>query len=171
MTTNEQLNTEADLAADYIEEILDIADIEGDLELGVKSEHAHIEIVAEDSAGLQKLVGEEGEVLDAIQKLARLAVSEQTGEKSSLIVDINKFRANKREALITLAKDTVAEVLETGEDKHLDSMNSYERKIIHDTIGETEAFSHSEGIRKERHVVVTKEEVVVPEKKVEEVPT
>jgi spoIIIJ-associated protein len=159
MTTNDILNTEADLAADYIEELLDIADLDGDIEMSIKNDRAIIELVAKDDKKIQDLIGENGEGLLALQELARLSVNEQLEGYSNLLLDINNWREKRVAELVELAKTTAEEALETKEPVALGTMNSFERKTIHDAIKDTGAFSHSEGAGKDRHIVVTAEEV------------
>ena len=101
----EQLEHEGDIAADYLEELLDIADLDGDLDMDVEGDRAAVSIVGAD---LKHLVGDRGEVLDALQELTRLAVYRETGERSRLMLDISGFRAEKRAELERLAEATVA---------------------------------------------------------------
>src|SRR6476469_80987 len=98
------LEREGDIAADYLEELLDIADLDGDLDMDVEGDRAAVSIVGAD---LSQLVGRDGEVLDALQELTRLAVYRETGERSRLMLDISGFRAQKREELVALAEQTV----------------------------------------------------------------
>jgi spoIIIJ-associated protein len=155
---NEILNTEADLAADYIEGVLDIADIDGDIELSVKNDHAIVSIQSQDAKSLDALVGENGETLLALQELARLSVNEQLQSRSTLLLDINNWREKRVQEIQKLAQEAIDKLTEQ-EDVHLSKMNSFERKVAHDYISENGAFSHSEGANKERHIVVTKEAV------------
>lgn len=155
---NEILNTEADLAADYIEGVLDIADIEGDIELAVKNDHPIVSIVSDNPKNLDILVGEKGETLLALQELARLSVNEQLQSRSTLLLDINKWREQRVAEIQQLAQEAV-DKLSKEETVSLGKMNSFERKVAHDFISEKGAFSHSEGVGKERHVIVTKEAV------------
>ena len=94
-----RLEEEGELAADYLEELLDIADLDGDIEIDVENGRASVEIVADDPEALERLVGEDGEVLDALQELTRLAVQTETGERSRLMLDIAGFRAERKEEL------------------------------------------------------------------------
>ena len=107
-----QLEREGDIAADYLEELLDIADLDGDIDMDVEGDRAAVSIVG---GNLDQLVGRSGEVLDALQELTRLAVYRETGERSRLMLDVGGFRADKRSMLEKLAADTVAEVKESGE--------------------------------------------------------
>ena len=116
----EELENEGDIAADYLEELLDIADLDGDLDMDVEGDRAAVSIVGAD---LQQLVGRDGEVLEALQELTRLAVYRETGERSRLMLDISGYRARKREELIALAEKTIAEVRESGEQVSLDPMS------------------------------------------------
>ena len=92
----EQLEREGDIAADYLEELLDIADLDGDLDMDVEGDRASVSIVGAD---LEALVGEEGEVLEALQELTRLAVYRETGERSRLMLDVSGHRAGRRTEL------------------------------------------------------------------------
>ena len=147
----EQLENEGDIAADYLEELLDIADLDGDLDMDVEGDRAAVSIVGAD---LQQLVGRDGEVLEALQELTRLAVYRETGERSRLMLDISGYRAQKREELVALAEKTIAQVKETGEQVSLDPMSPFERKVIHDAVAVAGLTSESEGVEPRRFVVV-----------------
>jgi spoIIIJ-associated protein len=146
-----RLEEEGDVAADYLEGLLDIADLDGDIEIGVENERASLVI---EGGELHHLVGEDGEVLDALQELTRLAVQTSTGERSRLMLDIDGFRAEKRESLAKLAEETADEVKKSGESIKLAPMNAFERKIVHDTIQKLGLTSESEGEDPDRCVVV-----------------
>ena len=147
----EALETEGEIAADYLEELLDIADLDGDLDMDVEGDRAAVSIVG---AELTQLVGRDGEVLDALQELTRLAVYRETGERSRLMLDISGYRAQKREELVTLAEETIARVRESGEPVSLDPMTPFERKVVHDAVAAAGLSSESEGVEPRRHVVV-----------------
>ena len=146
-----QLEQEGDIAADYLEELLDIADLDGDLDMDVEGDRAAVSIVGAD---LSQLVGHDGEVLDALQELTRLAVYRETGERSRLMLDVSGYRAQKREELVALAEQTIARVRETGEPVSLDPMTPFERKVVHDAVAAAGLSSESEGAEPRRHVVV-----------------
>lgn len=145
------LEQEGDIAADYLEELLDIADLDGDIDMDVEGDRAAVSIVGAD---LQQLVGRSGEVLEALQELTRLAVYRETGERSRLMLDISGFRAARRTALVTLAEETVARVRESGEPVSLDPMSPFERKVVHDAVAASGLSSESEGVEPRRFVVV-----------------
>ncbi|MFB9315407.1 protein jag [Nocardioides plantarum] len=147
----EQLEQEGDIAADYLEELLDIADLDGDLDMDVEGDRAAVSIVGAD---LQQLVGRNGEVLEALQELTRLAVYRETGDRSRLMLDISGFRAERRTKLVELANETVARARETGEPQSLDPMTPFERKVVHDAVAEAGLISESEGVEPRRRVVV-----------------
>ncbi|QZY29155.1 single-stranded DNA-binding protein [Nocardioides coralli] len=147
----ERLEAEGDIAADYLEELLDIADLDGDLDMDVEGDRAAVSIVGAD---LQQLVGRNGEVLDALQELTRLAVYRETGERSRLMLDVGGYRAEKREQLVALAEKTVTEVKESGEPASLDPMSPFERKVVHDAVAAAGLTSESEGVEPRRYVVV-----------------
>ncbi len=147
----ERLEAEGDIAADYLEELLDIADLDGDLDMDVEGDRAAVSIVGAD---LTQLVGRDGEVLEALQELTRLAVYRETGERSRLMLDISGYRADKRAELEKLAEDTVARVKESGEPVSLDPMTPFERKVVHDAVAGAGLTSESEGVEPRRFVVV-----------------
>ena len=147
----QQLENEGDIAADYLEELLDIADLDGDLDMDVEGDRAAVSIVGAD---LSQLVGRNGEVLEALQELTRLAVYRETGERSRLMLDISGYRAEKREQLVKLAEETIARVKESGEPVSLDPMTPFERKVVHDAVAAAGLNSESEGVEPRRHVVV-----------------
>lgn len=144
------LLAEGDIAADYLEELLDIADLDGDIENYTESGRAHVVI---DTDGDQ-LVGKNGEVLEALQELARLAVMTETGHRSRLMLDIAGYRDRRRTELQALAKDAIADVLAEGEAVRLRPMNAFERKIVHDAVAAAGLVSESEGEEPRRLVVV-----------------
>ena len=147
----QQLEQEGDIAADYLEELLDIADLDGDLDMDVEGDRAAVSIVGAD---LSQLVGAKGEVLDALQELTRLAVYRETGERSRLMLDISGYRAEKRAELVKLADETVAQVKESGEQVSLQPMSPFERKVVHDAVAAAGLTSESEGVEPRRYVVV-----------------
>lgn len=146
-----QLEAEGDIAADYLEELLDIADLDGDLDMDVDGDRAAVSIVGAD---LSQLVGKDGEVLDALQELTRLAVYRETGERSRLMLDISGYRAERRAQLTKIAQEAVAKVKETGAPLALDAMSPFERKVVHDAVAAAGLTSSSEGVEPRRHVVV-----------------
>lgn len=148
---HDRLENEGDIAADYLEELLDIADLDGDLDMDVEGDRASVSIVGAD---LAQLVGRDGEVLDALQELTRLAVYRETGERSRLMLDVSGHRAAKREVLVALATETATRVKESGESVPLEPMSPFERKVVHDAVAEAGLGSESEGVEPRRFVVV-----------------
>jgi spoIIIJ-associated protein len=146
-----KLEEEGDIAADYLEALLDIADLDGDIDIDVENGRASLAIVG---GKLNHLVGQNGEVLDALQELTRLAVQTSSGDRSRLMLDIENFRANRRKELSTLAKKLGEEAKSSGKEIRLDPMNAFERKIIHDTIQDMGLTSESEGEDPRRFVVI-----------------
>lgn len=157
MTDNlTRLEEEGDIAADYLEELLDICDLDGDLDIDVENGRAAVEIISEEYGDrwLRRLVGENGRVLDALQELTRLAVQTKTGERSRLMLDIAGFRAGVRAELTKLAIEAIEEVERTGEPMRMKSMNPFERKVIHDQVKLGGLVSESEGAEPNRRVVI-----------------
>jgi spoIIIJ-associated protein len=145
------LEEEGEIAADYIEGLLDIADLDGDIDMDVEGDRAIVSVVG---ATLDELVGDDGEVLEALQELTRLAVHRKTGSRARLMLDVGGFRAKRRADLAELGRSVAAEVSRTGEPKKLRAMSPFERKIIHDAIALAGLRSESEGEEPNRRVVV-----------------
>lgn len=152
----ERLVAEGEIAGDYLEELLDLLDFDGDIDLDVEGDRA---IVSIDGGGdLSKLVGRRGEVLDALQELTRLAVLQKTGERSRLMLDIANWRRRRRDDLSALGEKVARRVLESGEREELAPMTPFERKIVHDAVaGVPGVHSESEGVEPSRRVVVLKD--------------
>jgi spoIIIJ-associated protein len=145
------LEEEGEIAADYIEGLLDIADLDGDIDMDVEGDRAVVSVVG---ATLNELVGDDGEVLEALQELTRLAVHRRTGVRARLMLDVGGFRARRRAELAELGRTVAAEVSRTGEPKKLRAMSPFERKIIHDAVAIAGLRSESEGEEPNRRVVV-----------------
>jgi len=144
------LELEAEVAADYLEELLDIADLDGDIDTYIEGDRAHVSIVSESHV----LVGSQGQVLDALQELTRLAVMTETGERSRLMLDIAGYREQRRTELMALAANAVGAARESHEPVPLAPMNPFERKVVHDAVAAAGLTSESEGEEPDRHVVV-----------------
>ena len=145
------LEEEGEIAADYIEGLLDIADLDGDIDMDVEGDRAVVSVVG---ATLNELVGDDGEVLEALQELTRLAVHRRTGARARLMLDVGGFRARRRTELAEFGRSVAAEVSRTGEPKKLRAMSPFERKIIHDAVALAGLRSESEGEEPNRRVVV-----------------
>jgi len=146
-----RLEREGDIAADYLEGLLDIADLDGDIDMDVEGDRASVSIVG---GKLSHLVGSEGEVLDALQELTRLAVLRETGERSRLMLDIDGHRATRRSELTRIGTEAARRVAETGEPVKLSAMSPFERKVVHDAVAAAGLRSESEGEEPNRCVVV-----------------
>lgn len=147
---------EGEIAGDYLEQLLDVLDFDGDIDLDVEGDRAMVSI---DGGGdLSKLVGRKGEVLDALQELTRLAVQQSTGDRSRLMLDIAGWRASRRTELTKIGEDAAQRVLKSGEREVLTPMTPFERKIVHDAVsGIAGVSSESEGAEPSRRVVVIRE--------------
>jgi spoIIIJ-associated protein len=145
------LEEEGEIAADYIEGLLDIADLDGDIDMDVEGDRAVVSVVG---ATLDELVGDDGEVLEALQELTRLAVHRKTGTRARLMLDVGGFRARRRIELAELGRSVADEVSRSGEPKKLRAMSPFERKIIHDAVALAGLRSESEGEEPNRRVVV-----------------
>jgi spoIIIJ-associated protein len=145
------LEQEGEIAADYIEGLLDIADLDGDIDMDVEGERASVSVVG---ATLDELVGKRGEVLEALQELTRLAVHRRTGERSRLMLDVGGFRQRRRAELTQLGTESAEQVKRTGEPKPLAPMTPFERKVVHDAVAAFGLRSESEGEEPDRYVVI-----------------
>jgi spoIIIJ-associated protein len=145
------LEQEGEIAADYVEGLLDIADLDGDIDMDVEGDRALVSVVGSD---LDELVGPNGAVLDALQELTRLAVQRQTGSRTRMMLDVGGYRAHRREELTEVGRDAASEVEETGVPKRLAPMTAFERKVVHDAIAAAGLRSESEGEDPDRRVVV-----------------
>lgn len=150
-TLAQRLEREGDVAADYIEELLDIADLDGDIDMDVEGERAMVSLVGGD---VGHLVGDEGAVVDALQELTRLAVLRETGERSRLMLDVAGWRLAKRAALTEAGTAAAEKAKDSGEPVKLDPMTPFERKIVHDAVAAAGLTSESEGQEPHRYVVV-----------------
>jgi len=145
------LELEGEIAADYIEGLLDVADLDGDIDMDVEGDRAVVSVVG---ATLDELVGSRGEVLEALQELTRLAVHRNTGYRTRIMIDVGGYRARRRTELAETGRDAADEVKRTGAPKKLWAMNPFERKIVHDAVAAAGLRSESEGEEPDRRVVV-----------------
>jgi spoIIIJ-associated protein len=149
---DDPLVREGDVAGDYLERLLDILDVDGDIDLDVEGDRASVAIVG---GRLGDLVGPGGATLDALQELTRLAVAQSTGVRSRLMLDIGGFRAKRRADLTALAGEAAQRVSQSRAPERLSPMNPFERKVVHDVIaGVAGVHSESEGEEPQRRVVV-----------------
>lgn len=149
------LEREGEVAADFLETLLDICDLDGDIDVDIDGDRAAVSIVdSEDGRVPRRLVGQNGQVLDALQELTRLAVQSETGERSRLMLDVANHRAERRAALVTVAQEAIKEVRDTNERKALTPMTAFERKVVHDEVLAAGLVSESEGAEPRRFVVI-----------------
>jgi spoIIIJ-associated protein len=145
------LELEGEIAADYIEGLLDVADLDGDIDMDVEGDRAVVSVVG---ATLDELVGRRGEVLEALQELTRLAIHQQTGNRTRMMLDVGGYRQRRRTELAEAGNEAADEVRRTGQPKRLWPMNPFERKVVHDAVAAAGLRSESEGEEPERRVVV-----------------
>ena len=150
-----QLEREGEVAADFLETLLDIADLDGDIDLDIDGDRAAVAIVdSEEGRVPRRLVGQDGAVLEALQELTRLAVQSSTGDRSRLMLDIAGHRATRRAELVEVARTAITRVKDSGESVDLDPMTAFERKVVHDEVLVAGLVSDSSGSEPRRHVVV-----------------
>jgi len=154
MSTENDLEKEGEIAADFIEEFLDLADLDGDLEIEFKQDRVYLTVDSEGESNLGKV--SDPETVTAIQEITRLAVQSKTGEMSRLILDIAGSRAAKAQQLKDLVEKTLARLEDTDKEQHLKPMSSYDRKLVHDMVAEAGMVSESEGQGRDRHIVIRK---------------
>jgi spoIIIJ-associated protein len=152
MTKEQELEQEAEIAADFLEEFLDIADLDGDLEIELKQDRVYISINSEGESNIGKV--SVPDVVDALQEITRMVVQAKTGAMSRLILDVGGSREIKTQQLKDLVEKHIAKLEDTDKDQHLKPMSSYDRKLVHDMVAEAGFISESEGQGKERHVVI-----------------
>ena len=145
------LELEGEIAADYVEGLLDVADLDGDIDMDVEGDRALVSVVG---ATLDELVGPRGEVLEALQELTRLAVHRQTGARTRIMLDVGGYRQRRRAELTETGRVAAEEVRRTGVAKKLGAMNPFERKVVHDAVAAAGLQSESEGEEPDRRVVV-----------------
>ena len=150
----ELLEKEGDAAADYLEGLLDIADLDGDIDIDVEGNRAMVSVVEATPGELAHLVGDDGRVLDALQELTRLAATRETGERSRLMLDVAGHRAARRAELVALAQEAIAEAQRTAAPVRMEPMTPFERKVVHDAVADAGLISESEGDEPARCVVV-----------------
>jgi spoIIIJ-associated protein len=153
-SATQRLEDEGEIAADYLEELLDIADLDGEIDMDIDHGRATVDIVTENDGSLAHLAGKNGEVLDALQELTRLAVQARTGERSRLMLDIGGYRAKRRAELTVVAEKAIEKVRSTGEAVALDPLNAFERKVVHDVVTAAGLTSVSYGVDPERYIEI-----------------
>ena len=154
-TPTSLLEREGEVAADFLEQLLDIADMDGDIDVDVDGDRAAVAIVdSEEGQVSRRLVGSDGKVLEALQELTRLAVQAATGERSRLMLDVAGYRAERRAAVVTIAQAAISVVKSTDEKVAMDPMTAFERKVVHDEVLAAGLVSESEGVEPQRHVVI-----------------
>ncbi|HWI30241.1 MAG TPA: R3H domain-containing nucleic acid-binding protein [Microbacterium sp.] len=151
--TVEQLEEEGDIAADYLEGLLDIADIDGDLEMDVRQGRAYVSVEAEDDA--LRLISEP-DTVQALQELTRLAVQNKTGRFSRVILDVGGSRDARQQELEELVSRAVERLEEGATQASLPAMSSYERKLVHDIVADRGFVSESYGEGSDRHTVISR---------------
>ncbi len=150
-----QLEREGEVAADFLETLLDICDLDGDLDVDIDGDRAAVAIVDSDEGRVpRRLVGPDGQVLEALQELTRLAVQSETGERTRLMLDVAGHRAERRAALVAIAREAIEEVRSSGERRSLTPMTAFERKVVHDEVLAAGLVSESEGAEPRRFVVI-----------------
>jgi spoIIIJ-associated protein len=151
-STDSDLFAQSEVAADYVEGLLDILDYDGDIDEVVQAGRPVVEVVGD---RLDNLVGQRGATLEALQELTRLAIYRQTGSPSRLLLDVGGYRESRRKELVAIAKNAAERVKQHGEPVRLEAMNAFERKCVHDVINSTTGVeSESEGVEPHRRIVV-----------------
>jgi spoIIIJ-associated protein len=154
MSEEKELEQQGEIAADFIEEFLDVADLDGDLDIEFKKERVYISVQSDGESNLGKI--SDPDTVEAIQELARLAVQAKTGDMSRLILDIGGSRQAKTDKLKQLVERTIEKLEDTDGEQHLRPMTSYDRKQVHDMVSEAGFISESQGQGRDRHIVVRK---------------
>ena len=159
--SSKKLKEQGNIVADYIEGILDIANLEGDIEIEINDKRATVSVIADNlvtKQALRKLA--QKEVVASLQNLSRSVIFNKTGDRSNLIIDIAGYRQQQNQSIKKLTEKMIEKASNTKEPVHLRSMNSFERRIAHQIVSEQGLFSHSEGEGKDRHLIITTDEVI-----------
>ncbi len=151
----EEMVDEGEVAADYLEGLLDIADLDGDIDITVENGRPAVAVIEVNTGDLASLVGDDGAVLSALQDLTRLAVTRETGQRSRLMLDIAGHRATRRAELQRVARHAIDEAKASGEPVRMAAMTPFERKVVHDEVAAAGLTSESEGSEPHRYVVIT----------------
>ena len=154
MSREQELEQEGEIAADFIEELLDTADLDGDLDIEFRQDRVYISVTSEGESNLGKI--SDPNTVESLQELTRLAVQAKTGQPSRLILDVAGSREAKTEQLRKLVERTIAKLEESDKAQHLKPMSSYDRKLVHDMVSEAGFVSESEGQGRDRHIVISK---------------
>ena len=154
MSEEKELEQQGEIAADFIQEFLDVADLDGDLDIEFKKERVYVSVKSDGESNLGKI--SDPDTVEAVQELARLAVQAKTGDMSRLILDIGGSRQAKTDKLKELVERTIEKLDDTDGVQHLKPMTSYDRKQVHDMVSEAGFVSESEGQGRDRHIVVRK---------------
>jgi spoIIIJ-associated protein len=154
MSREQELEQEGEIAADFIEEFLDTADLDGDLDIEFRQDRVYISVTSEGESNLSKI--SDPNTVESLQELTRLAVQAKTGQPSRLILDVAGSREAKTEQLRKLVERTIAKLEESEKAQHLKPMSSYDRKLVHDMVSEAGFVSESEGQGRDRHIVISK---------------
>ena len=150
--TVEELEQEGDVAADFLEGLLDIADIDGDLDLDVRAGRAYVSVEAPAGGSVALIAAPD--TVQALQELTRIAVQNRTGRFSRLILDIGGSRDARQHQLEALVDRAIARIEEGASQASLPAMWSYERKVVHDIVAERGFVSESYGEGADRHTVI-----------------
>ena len=153
MTDTTTTPDEGELAADYLEELLDIADLDGDIEIEIKNQRTYLSVESEGSDDLRSM--SKPDVVQALQELTRLAVQQETGEFSRLILDIAGSRKKREDELADIVDAAISQIEDGASQAALPPMSSYERKLVHDIVSERGFHSESNGEGADRHTVIT----------------
>jgi spoIIIJ-associated protein len=151
----EDLEEQADTAADFLEELMAHMAIDAVAEPNLHHDHMYVDIIGEDEDDMALLIGRHGQTLDAIQELTRMVVGRRLDERVRVIVDVEDYRKRRETRLEEKARETAERVLRTGEEEALEPMNPFERKIVHDAVAEIDGVeSSSRGEEPDRSVVI-----------------
>jgi spoIIIJ-associated protein len=138
-------------ALDFIEGLLEAMDVDGEATAEIRDRRVYVSVEGQEAA---ILIGHHGQTLDAIQELLRSAVQRQVRARVWVTLDVQGYRERRKEALRERAREMAARALDEGE-MELEPMNAFERKIVHDAVGEiTGVTSFSEGEEPYRRVVI-----------------
>lgn len=155
--SEDELDEQADVAADFLEELLARMAIEASVEPNLEDRTMYVDILGagEDDDDMALLIGRHGQTLEALQDLTRHVVMRRTGMRCRVVVDVEDYKKRQRDRLEAKARDVAARVARTGREEELDPMTPFDRKIVHDAVAALEGVeSSSRGEEPERRVVI-----------------
>lgn len=141
---------------DYLNKLLKNLGFSANIEVKIKENVPTYTIFSDNDA---LLIGKNGKNLHALSVITNQYIKKEVGENYKFLIDINSYKEKHERQLERLAKNVAREVANTKIEAKLDSMNSYERRIIHNILtNNKKVYTESEGEEPNRYVVIKPKE-------------